>query len=381
MISKINIRLPFLVLVLICYCAPIHAQKQIDSLLKVVNYDLYKNPDKVIAKAEKIIQYDNITIDNKIQFYILISTAYSSKRNYTKSLYYATQALRLLPKVKDDFFKVRIYNRLGLQYQQLKLYDKALVYLDKGLQIATKSKQKKSFDKLLGFNYASRAFIYREQMSCDIANDYFNKALYYYKQSLDDPLINANLSVICSNKANCFTNSNEIDSAKTCYTQAINYGRIIDAKTLVAYAYKGLAEVNTLEGNYDSSIDQLTEALKISTNSNDLFLNEGIYQGLCNNYLAQNNSEKHHFYTAKYQETIKAIEATESQSVNHLLFQIKKDGETAMDQIRTRTTCYKTALIIALLLLFFILIFEIKTNHFKLKKLEIARKKLENKAS
>lgn len=371
----------FLVLMLAFFVPTMHGQKEIDSLLKVINYDLYKDPDKVIARAEKIIQYNNITTENKIQFSILISTAYSSKRNYAKSLYYATQALRLLPKVDDDFFKVRIYNRIGLQYQQLKLYDKALIYLDKGLQIAAKSKQKKPFDKLLGFNYASRAFIYREQMSCDIANDYFNKALYYYKKSLDDPLINANLSVICSNKANCFTNSNELDSARICYTQAVNYGKIIDAKTLVAYAYKGLGEVNTLEGNYDASIKQFNRALEISTNSNDLILNQGIYQGLSDNYLALNDSEKHRLYSKKCQETIKTISSTESQSINKLLFQIKKNGETAKNQIRTNSVYYKTALAALLVFLLFTLIFELKTLHFKLKKLEIDRKQLENKTT
>jgi tetratricopeptide (TPR) repeat protein len=378
--SKI-IGLRFFILVLACCILPIHAQKKIDSLLKVVNYDLYKNPGKVIAQAEKIIRYDNISIDNKIQFFILISTAYSSKRNYTKSLYYATQALRLLPKVKDDFFKVRIYNRLGLQYQQLKLYDKSLVYLNKGLQIAAQSKQNKSFDKLLGFNYASRAFIYREQMSCDIAQDYFNKALYYYKKSLTDPLINANLSVICSNKANCFTNSNQVDSARICYNQAIIYGKKIDAKIVVAYAYKGLAEVNILEGNYDTSINQLTEALKISANSNDLFLNQGIYQGLSDNYLAQNNSEQHHLYRAKYEATCKKIKATESQSVNNLLSQIRKDGDTERDKITTKAAYFKIALTIVLTILLLLLFFETRNLHLKLKKLETERKKLENMAS
>ncbi len=377
--SKINIPFRFLVLVLICFSAPIHAQKEIDSLLEVVNYDLYKNPDKVIAQSEKIIQRDNITTENKIQFSILISTAYSSKRNYTKSLYYATEALKLLPKVKDDFFKIRVYNRLGLQYQQLKLYDKALTYLDRGLQIAAKSKQKKSFDKLLGFNYASRAFIYREQMSCDIAQDYFNKALYYYKRTQDDPLINANLSVICSNKANCFTNSAQLDSARICYDQAIKYGKIIDAKICVAYAYKGLAEVNILEGNYDASINQLTEALKTASNSNDLFLNQGIYQGLSDIYLAQNNSEKHHLYTAKCRETSNAIKATESQSVNNLLSQIKRDEVTAKNQIIKKSNYSKIALIALILFLLFVLFFETRAQHFKLKKLQIEKKELEGK--
>jgi tetratricopeptide (TPR) repeat protein len=377
--SKINRYIVFFMLLFFGLSA--HAQKEIDSLLKIVSYDLYRNPDKVISQSEKIIRRDNIEIDNKIQFTILISTAYSSKRNYTKSLYYATEALKLLPKVKDDFFKVRIYNRLGLQYQQLKLYDKALIYLDKGLQIAAKSKQNKSFDKLLGYNYTARAFIYREQMSCDIAQDYFNKALYYYKRSLEEPLANANLSVICSNKANCFTNSSRLDSARICYNQAIGYGKIVDAKTCVAYAYKGLAEVNILEGNYDASIDQLTAALKTSANSNDLFLNQGIYQGLSDIYLAQNNTEKHRFYTAKHEETINAIKETESQSVNSLLFQIKKDEVSAIGQIMKRSNYYKIALIGVILLVVFMLFFETRRLHYKLKKLKVDMKELEDRTS
>lgn len=357
------------------------AQTSIDSLLNVGNFELYENPNKAINIGIKILNAKECTDEFEIEALLLISTAYSSKRNYEKSLSYATKALNVLPQINDDAFKVRVYNRIGLQYQQLKMYDNALLYLDKALQIATASKQKENFDKLIGFNYAGRGFIYREQMSCDIAQNYFNKSLYYFKRNLKAPLMNANLSIISYNKGNCFIASNQIDSAKISFNQAIDFSKKIEANSLEAFAYKGLAEVHTSEGNYSLAIKQLTDALKIAEKVGDLVLNEGIYKGLADNYLAVNNHKLYHKYVLKYNEIKKQTHDAETKTINQLIVQDDKEASIKIEQQISSSLYYRIPLISLIVLLIGLCFFEYFRYKKKFKKLKTDKLDLEKQSS
>ena len=59
---------------------------------------------------------------------------------------------------------------------------------------------------VMGNSYAIRGFVYRNQLSCDVANDYFNRALHAYS-IYDDERSNGNQSVVAYNKGNCFCHS------------------------------------------------------------------------------------------------------------------------------------------------------------------------------
>jgi tetratricopeptide (TPR) repeat protein len=370
----------FPLIFILCFTAGF-AQTSIDSLLKKANFELYENPAHAIEIGQKILNAKNAKQVEKVEALLLISTGYSSERNYSRSLEYAVQAAQLIPQIDDDRFKIIIYSRLGLQYQQLKIYDKAHSYLDKAIEISQQTKNLSNIHKLLGFNNAIRAMVYKEQMSCEIAQNYFNKSLYHYRKSEKESLNYANVSVIVYNKGNCFLSLNQIDSARICFTDSYDFASKIDANSLKAFAYKGLAEVNTLEGKYDNAIRLLLDASKMSQDVGDLVLNQGIYKGLADNYLVTNNIAQHEIYRRKYDQTTARIKNNNSKTINELILEVNSESDNEIAQVQSEALYYKIPLVILILLLLLALWFENRRYRKKFKILKAQREILENRSS
>jgi tetratricopeptide (TPR) repeat protein len=355
-----------------------NAQPQTDSLFKKAYPILFENPGKAIDISQIILQTKDATEENKADALLLISTAYTSERNYAKSLEYAVSAEEQLPKIGSDDFKINIYSRLGIQYQQLKIYNKAHSYLDKAISVVNNTKQPIDKHKLLGFNYAIRGMVYKEQMSCDFALDYFNKSLYHNKKSEQHATSDANISIIIYNKGNCFLSLNKIDSARTCFISSYEYADKIHADHLKAFANKGLAEVNTLEGHYENAIGLLLEASEMSADVDDQVLNQGIYRGLSDNYLFTNAISRHKWYERKYQETTQRIKKDNAKTLNQLVLQINVETQTEMEHVKSKWLYYQIPLIIFVFILAAALFFEIFRGRKRYNHLDTLREKLGN---
>lgn len=352
------------------------AQKDIDSLLRKANAELYENPDSAIAIGVGITQSGKASQEQKTDALFMISTAYSSTRNYARSLEYAVLAAAQIPKIDDDGTKINAYTRLGVQYQQLKVYNKAHSYLDKAISITANTKQRIDAHKLLGFNYAIRGLVYKQQMSCDVALNYFNKSLYHHKAA--KPLNYANMSVLVYNKGNCFLSLGKIDSARTCYASAYTFADKVGANSLKAFANKGLAEVRSQEGQYAAAIQLLLDAEKMSGSVGDEVLNQGIYKGLSDNYLLTNDLAKYESYNQKYQETTKRIAEGNAKTLNQFIAQIDAETETEINKIKSDSLYYHIPLAVALLIAMGFLLAEINKSRRKFNVLKAERDQLES---
>jgi tetratricopeptide (TPR) repeat protein len=350
----------------------------IDTILDQANFQLYEYPEKTVRIGLGVLDIDNITNEQRIEALLLISTAYSAQRNYGLSMDYAVRAEQLLKTIDDDAFRIITYTRLGVQFQQLKIYNTAHSYLNKAISIATTTNETIDIHKLLGFNYAIRGMVYKEQMSCDIAQNYFNKSLYHYSQSLKKSINDANLSVIVYNKGNCFLSMSKIDSARICFTNSYRYADQIEANSLKAFANKGLAEVNTFEGKYPTAITLLLDAEKMSADVGDLVLNQGIYKGLSDNYMLVNNIPKHEFYERKYDQTTKRIEAGDIETLNKFVVQINAESDKEIEGIKSHSLYYKIPLIAVTCLLAGLLIYQFYRSQKKYKSLKTERDTLKN---
>lgn len=349
------------------------AQKN-DSILKEGTREVYESPDSAISKGMAVFNSSESSTADKINALMLVSTGYSSKREYEKSLEFAIKTESYFSGLKDNTLKINILNKIGTQYQQLDIYDKAIEYFDEALRLTDFFPNKDSIASLLGYNYAARGFIYREQMSCDIALNYFDKAIEQYKKTMENQVMNANLSIIEYNKGNCFITLKQIGSAKTSFQDAIDFAQVLDAKSLIAFAKKGLAEVNTLEGNYENAIDILKEAEKISDGVGDLILNQGIYKALSDNYLATNDWEKYGSYHDKYTTTIQDIEETERNAVNQSIDNLMTEKSNEITALKSFYLPLQIGIILLIIVCLIGLNIIIKKSS---KKLGIAKNKLQ----
>jgi len=358
------------IVIILITVTPLCAQKNIDSILSKASFKIYEDPDSAIEEGLEIYRNSETSSSQKIRALILISTGYSSKRNYEKSLEYALLAKNNFNDNNNSHLKIRTLNKIGIQYQQLKIYDKAIEYLDEALELTiTFSKNEDSIATLLGYNYIARGFIYREQMSCDIALNYFNKSLAQYKKIVaNNTLMNANLSTLTYNKGNCFIMLQQIDSARTSFIESIAFAKKIEANSLQGFAKKGLGEVYTIEGNHQQAILILNEALFTSKEVGDLILNKGIYEALAHNFLALNQLQNHQKYHTKFLEVQSLIKETERKTINQSISHVLEENDKEIDQIKSQAFKIQLILIILITFAFFVLLFLIRKSEKTLKK-------------
>lgn len=302
------------------------AQKEMDSLISASTPLLFDQPDRAIKIAESVLVTSKVP-ETRIRALTFMSHAYLSKRQNSKSLTITLEALELAEETDSIPLRIEVLNSLGMQHQLLRINDKAKEFLDQALVLTHTVKSETRYASLLAYNYTIRGFIYREQMNCEIAQDYFDRAIAHFKQ-VEKPSHTANISTLYYNKGNCFLQTTQIDSAKASYQESIYYAEKVQASSLVSFAKKGLSEVYTAEGKYNLAIEELTEAVSIASDVGDLVLNRGIYQSLANNYLPLRDTQQYEFYDDLYQKTNQDLLNQERTLINESL-------QNSMDSIKT----------------------------------------------
>lgn len=305
--------------------------KRLDSIIKVNTSKMYENPDAVIVAGNLVVNESGNDIDIKIRGYKLISDGYSSKRDYKNSLKYVIKANELLPQSKDELLKIFIINKTGIQYHQLKVYDKSIQYLDEAEKLSMEYPSRDSVHSFLGVNYIVRGFIYKEKLNCDIAINYFDRGI---RELLLDKNTKDNatkLSIAKYNKGNCYLLMANTKLATKSFEESIAYAKEMNASSLLAFAQKGLAQVYTMEGKYGDAVKILDEALVISKKVNDLVLNQEIYKGLSENYLALNEWKKYTKFRSEYLKTQRKLKEQERNSVGDSLFQKEVEAKRKME--------------------------------------------------
>lgn len=350
------------------------AQKKLDSILDTAVIKIYENPNLAIETGTAVFERASDP-KTKVTALMLVSNAYLSKRENEKSLEYVLRARDYLPEIESIKFKINVLNTIGMQHQQLRIYDKAIEYLDEALLLAGKLTPKDSINQLLGYNYAARGFIYREQMSCDIALDYLDKSIAEYKKGETFRTKNANLSTLTYNKGNCLLQLSRIDSARANFKKSIEYAQNISANSLYAFAKKGLSEVFTAEGNYKQAIEELKEAENASENVGDLILNQGIYKNLSDNYLAIDDRDNYQNYFEKYNRIQNQISEKEQKTINNSISNLISETEIQTEEKLSKLEIFKWVLVV---FIFIAMFFWGKLILKNFKKYKNSKEKLEN---
>jgi tetratricopeptide (TPR) repeat protein len=355
------------------------ANKQTDSLIKAAAGEIYVNPDNVIRVGQKILSQSRSNVDYQIKAYKMISDAYSSKRDYEKSLRYVTKASALLDRSNDALLKISIVNKTGILYHQLKVYDKAIQYLDQAEQLIAKYPVKDSIHIELAKNYIVRGFIYKQKLSCTIAIDFLDRGISELQKSKNEPAVASKISIAKYNKGNCYLILKNNKSALENFLEAAQMAREDNSKSLEAFALKGSAEVYTLEGKNADAIDALDKAMHLSAEVNDLILNKTIYRGLAENYLATNQWEQFKTYQQKFMAVQKLMTDRERNSVSESLK--VKEKELFGEQLKCTTKFYYSLAFICLISMLTILFFAvlIRRKRAEIEKIKAQIQILQNK--
>ena len=372
-----NISVPFFfVIILMITASQSYAQdkKRLDSIVKSASNQMYSNPDNVIKSGAIILKEAGKNYDYKIMGFKLISDGYSAKRDYEKSLEYVMKANQLLSYSNDQLLKISTLNKIGIQYHQLKIYDKAIEYLDQSEHLMMEYPTPDSIRTYLGRNYIVRGFIYKEKFNCEIAIDFFDRGIIEL-QKTRTKIVNSAISIAKYNKGNCYILMLNNKLAKQNFEEANQYAKDINALSLQAFALKGLAQVYTLEGNYQLAISTLNNAFLLSSSVDDLILNQEIYKGLSENYLALNNWEEFKKYQNKFISTQKLIKERERKSVSESL---NLKDESLKLELKNEISKYYYKFIAAAFVIIFLVIAFVLFIKNKVKKIRQLRSEIQS---
>lgn len=357
--SIIKYRKTYLIIALILFnVMTVFAQKKdkLSTILATATLDIYEKPDRVIKIGDSIYNSPSSSNEVKIRALRLISNAYASKRDYQKSLKYFLKANALSKNTGDIYSQINILSQTGVKYQQMGVYDKAIQYLDESDKlIATLSS--KDFERhayTQASNYIVRGFIYKDQLNCDIAINYFDKGIALYKKRNTDSE-QPNLSIAYYNKGNCYITMSDYAAAKKSFLEAIALAENVNANSLKAFAQKGLAEVYTKEGNYAKAIEILEEALEISKNVGDLVLNRGVYIALANNYLAVNDWQQYQKYNKLFLQNQLIIKESERRSINDSIDELTQINDQKLEEVKTKYFYIISILVLSIFVMLYLL--------------------------
>lgn len=324
-------------------------QREVDSIIEVNNLNIYEKPDNVIKAGESIYKNTRYSLNSRVKSLIMVSDAYSSKRDYQQALKYFLEANELSKGSKDKKLQISVLNKTAVKYQQLKVYDKALQYLDEAQKLIDEHPHEDSLHHSKGMNYIVRGLIFKEQINCDIAIGYFDKGIKEMLKS-DDKSAQSILSIATYNKGNCYFELDNYKKASESFLEAISYAEKIKANSLKAFALKGLAQVYLDQGKYHESINALNEALVLSKDVNDIVLNKVVYNGLAYSYLHLNDWPNYQKYYKKYVAEQQKLTISERKSISDSLDDLEAIKNKKLLELQT-SFYYKAAILILLILL------------------------------
>ncbi len=335
--------------------------KQADSLIQASIVKVYDNPNESIDLGLKIFEDTNNSIKTRTKALMLVSLAHTSKRDYQKALEFIVKAEELSKNIDDKVLQIEILFRTGILYQQLKIFDKSIEFLEKTEQMALIYPDRQQVGKYLANSYTVKGFIYKDNLNCDIALEFFDKGIKEYKK-LKNIEVNTNLSIAYYNQGNCYTLLSDYDKAINSFNKSITHATMEEANSLIAFAQKGLAAVYTDQGRYQDAIVLLEEASKKSQNVGDLILNSSIYSGLFENYLAINNWEKYEAYYNLYAKTQLDIKSSERKSVDDSIRKIKDVQSEKLTDIKSKFKNQLTWLGVIFLVIIFLCFLVVKNS-------------------
>ncbi|MCS3870982.1 tetratricopeptide (TPR) repeat protein [Chryseobacterium ginsenosidimutans] len=323
------------VVFLICQIT-VFAQKTSDSvLLEKADLEIYDNPDNAIRIVKNLLKKEK-DISKSISLYMLLSTANIAKRDFNESLKYILKAKELGAKTNDLKIQTRVLISVAIQYQQMELFSKSLETLDEADEYLAKIPDD-SYEKNseTARSYAIRGMIYKSQSNSEIALEKFLKSIESFKK-INSPKTYANMSIVFYNIGHCYLNLNQIDKAEQAFLESAKYAQNNHAKSLEAFALKGMAEVYKQKQQHQTALDFLMKAENLCKNTNDLVLNEGIFKEMADNYLALGNQNQYQIYNKKYFEMRFKREQNELNSINQAIDNHNKETLIKSEELTTQ---------------------------------------------
>jgi serine phosphatase RsbU (regulator of sigma subunit) len=305
--------------------------KNEDTLKVLIYKDLsfyfhYMDPDTGIYYAEK-----GISLAEKLNWtkglascYNSMGVNYNDLTEYSKALDAHTKALKLREEIGEPKAIAVSLGNIGLIYEGLANYPVALEYQLKALKYFQKLNDK----KLIILSYTNIGNIYDKTGEKKLSLDYHKKAKFLANQIKDKEL----LVLVNSNIGNCFLKLNQLDSAEHYQKKGIELALITGNKKAILNGYGNIGVIAEQKGDFSKALDQQEKCLAVALEINDLY----------SEAIAKNNIAKLNYNLKNYENAEKNGLSALKLSTQINALDVMKDSHKILSEIFDKTNNEKS---------------------------------------
>jgi CHAT domain-containing protein/Tfp pilus assembly protein PilF len=190
-----------------------------------------------------------------------LGLAYNSLGDYPKAIYYHQQSLKIAQEIKDRLSEGKSLGNLGIAYDSLGDYPTAIDYYQQSLKIARQIEDRQGEGKVLG----NLGIAYYYLGDYPIAIDYYQQSLKIARQIKD----RQSESNAIGNLALVYRSLGDYPKAIDYHQQSLKIARQIKDRQSEGAALGNLGIVYDSLGDYPKSIDYHQQSLKIARQIKD----------------------------------------------------------------------------------------------------------------
>jgi PAS domain S-box-containing protein len=236
------------------------------SLLNRLAY-LYRlnEPDKTLDYAGEALQIAE-SIDNLRGVYIALSNlglGHRYKGNYYEAMVFQQKALDAARKLQSDPDIVQEYNRIGIIYKNLGLYNDALEYFLKAITILEKNGDTNDGD--IANLYNNLGNVYRKRGDLELALEFFFKTLKINKDLGDKE----GYAYILNNIGNIYADLEIYDQALDYHKQSLEAKKDLGNKYGISTSMKNIGDIYLNLEKPEKALEYYRQFQTLSSEMND----------------------------------------------------------------------------------------------------------------
>ncbi len=252
---------------------------------------LQRKYKEAVESVDKILKIENLTNRQKLGLTFTKARVYSHEGRIFKSLELSNESYNYTSTDED---KIGVLSFIGYQYYN----DKVEKYLEKAEKIVSESPTKDSINPVvIGNLFLIRGITYRENIECDFAVSYFDKAIKEFSKTKDNREANFNICTALTEKGFCYFEKNELDSAFILFEKTAEISEPHQLSETLVTAQAAMANIYINRNELEKAGKLLHhikgEDVKSFSHQNKL----RFYNSLSNFYLKQNDTDNYTKYS------------------------------------------------------------------------------------
>jgi tetratricopeptide (TPR) repeat protein len=312
----------------------------------------------------------------EISVLTIIGSSYSVKKDYEKAIGYAFKTREISQKINDYPTQIQVAGFIGEKYHNLNIYSKAKYYADEAYELIEKHPLPESLKFYKGNILYLKALIYRDELGCDFAQTYYQKALDVYIPAIKGrEMLRFSVADIYNEIGGCYLEESKLEDAEISFKSSLKYAVKGDYALLNAESLAGLGRILYLKKDYSGAKKDFDKAILILKSNKVENANPEVYQYISDNYYALNDIEYHTYYLNLYKQKTSNDISAKKKSVNGIIVK-QKAGENS------ENGNYGKYWIIAILcVLIALVLYQIFQTRLKIKKMKQQISEDKNKVS